>query len=101
MINNAVVQLRELFRSMTPGARVTAGLLLLAVIASLGYLFAGGSTSSDEYLFGGVPLSAGEANKIQGALLSAGIEVDISGNRIRVPAGRKYEAMGAIVTADA
>ena len=101
MINNAVVQLRELFRSMTPGARVTAGLLLLAVIASLGFLFAGGSASSDEYLFGGVPLSAGEANKIQGALLSAGIEVDISGNRIRVPAGRKYEAMGAIVTADA
>lgn len=100
-ISKAITQLGDLFRSMTPGARLTAALLLLAVVVSLAYLFAGGRTPPDDYLFGGVPLSPGEVNRIEGTLLSAGIPVDISGNRVRVPAARRYEAMAAIVSADA
>ena len=38
-LNKAFAQLSDLFRSMTPGARLTAGLLLVVVIVSLGYLF--------------------------------------------------------------
>ena len=38
-LNKAIAQLSDLFRSMTPGARITAGLLLAVVVVSMGYLF--------------------------------------------------------------
>ena len=38
-LNKSFAQLSELFRSMTPGARITTGLLLAVVVVSMGYLF--------------------------------------------------------------
>jgi flagellar M-ring protein FliF len=38
-LNKAYAQIADLFRSMTPGARITAGLLLVVVVVSVGYLF--------------------------------------------------------------
>ena len=38
-LNKAFAQLSDLFRSMTPAARITAGLLLAVVVVSLVYLF--------------------------------------------------------------
>ena len=38
-LNKAYAQIADLFRTMTPGARITAGLLLVVVVVSLGYLF--------------------------------------------------------------
>ena len=38
-LNKAFAQVADLFRSMTPGARLTAGLLLVVVVVSVGYLF--------------------------------------------------------------
>lgn len=100
-INNTVAQLRDLFRSMTPAARVTAGLLLAAVFVSMGYLFVGGGYDAEHLLFGGEQLVPGEIRAIEAALSGASIPFDTSGSRVRVPAHRQYEAMGAIAAAGA
>ena len=59
-LNKAFAQLNELFRSMTVGARITAGLLLVVVVVSLVYLFRYESSSPDLYLMNGERLSAGD-----------------------------------------
>ena len=51
-LNKAFAQLNDLFRSMSPGGRVTAGLLLVVAVVSVGYLFQTQVTGGDEYLFG-------------------------------------------------
>jgi flagellar M-ring protein FliF len=99
-LNKSLAQLSELFRSMTPGARVTAGLLLAVVIVSLGYLFRQGTASPDAFLFGGQALSEGELNQIAGALGEAGLTATREGNRLRVPAGQEAAYMAAIADAD-
>ena len=38
-LNKAISQVTDLFKSMTPGARMTAGMLLVMIVISLGYLF--------------------------------------------------------------
>ncbi len=38
-LNKALAQFSDLFRSMTPGGRITAGLLLVVAVVSVGYLF--------------------------------------------------------------
>ena len=67
-LNKSLAQLSELFRSMTPGARVTAGLLLAVVVVSVGYLFQQSATGPDAYLFGGEPLSGGQLDRVEAAI---------------------------------
>jgi flagellar M-ring protein FliF len=101
-LNKAIAQISELFRSMTPGARLTAGLLLAVVVVSVGYLFKQGSTGPDAYLFGGEALSDGELTNIEAAISQAGLTgAERDGNRIRVPAGQKATYMAAVVDGDA
>jgi flagellar M-ring protein FliF len=38
-INKAMAQLGDLFRSMTPGARMTTVLLLIVIVVSVAFLF--------------------------------------------------------------
>ena len=99
-LNKSLAQLSELFRSMTPGARITAGLLLAVVIVSLGYLFRQGTAGPDAFLFGGQSLSDRELNEIAGALGEAGLTATREGNRLRVPAGQQAAYMAAIADAD-
>jgi flagellar M-ring protein FliF len=100
-LNKSLAQLSELFRSMTPGARITAGLLLAVVIVSLGYLFRQSTAGPDAFLFGGQALSDGELNRIEAALGRANITWVRENNRIRVPFGQQTTALGAIADADA
>src|SRR5262245_25429182 len=100
-VNNAIAQVSDLFRSMTPGARVTAGLLLAVVVVSFGYLFRQGAAGPDAYLFGAEPLSDSDLVKIELALGKAGHASVREGNRIRVAAGRKEAALAAIADAGA
>src|SRR3954463_16583480 len=72
-LNKALAQLSELFRSMTPGARITAGLLLAVVVISLGYLFQHGASGPDTYLFGGEPISSGKLDRVEAAIAKAGL----------------------------
>lgn len=96
-LNKSIAQLNELFRSMTPGARVTAGLLLAIVVVSMGYLFKQGSAGPDAYLFGGEPLSDGQLTRAEAAIAQAGLSgYQREGNRIRVPAGQQAAYLAAV-----
>jgi flagellar M-ring protein FliF len=97
-LNQALAQLSDLFRSMTPGARITAGLLLAVVVISVGYLFQYQSASPDEFLFGGQFLTDGQLNQIEGALAQANLnDFERDGNRLRVPRGLRASYLAAIV----
>jgi flagellar M-ring protein FliF len=100
-LNKAITQVSELFRSMTPAARVTAGLLLGVIVVSLGYLLRQGTAGPDAFLFGGEALSDGELNRIEVALGEAGLTGVREGNRLRVPAAQQAAALAAIADADA
>ncbi len=102
-LNRAFAQISELFRSMTPGARITAGLLLTVVIVSLAYLFNHQSTSADYFLLGGDPIPSVQLPAIEAAFSKAklsGYEIDAS-HRIRVPSGQKATYMAALADANA
>src|SRR5690606_27638453 len=90
-------QLVELFRSMTPAARVVAGLLLTAIVVSLVYLFQFNLSSGEEYLLGGEAFSNTEIRNMSQAFAKAGLgDFDTSANRVRVPRGRKVEYLAAL-----
>jgi len=97
-LNKAFAQLNELFRSMTVGARITAGLLLVVVVVSLVYLFRYESSSPDLYLMNGERLSGSDLTAAEAAFAAAnlGSSYEIDGNRIRVPRGQKDRFMAAL-----
>jgi flagellar M-ring protein FliF len=102
-LNKAISQITDLFRSMTPGARITAGLLLAVLVVSLGYLFNHQSSSPDAFLMDGESLPPSELNAIAGAFSKAKLgdyDIDAS-HRIRVPAGEKAKYMAALVDGNA
>src|SRR5262245_55367814 len=101
-LNKAIAQVGELFRSMTPGARITSSLLLAVVVISLGYLFKQGTAGPDAFLFGGTALSDGELNRIEVAIAKARLAGwSREGNRIRVPTGQQAAYTAAVADADA
>jgi flagellar M-ring protein FliF len=96
-LNKSLAQLSDLFRSMTPGARMTAGLLLAVVVVSMGYLFRQSASGPDAFLFGGEPLSDGQLTRAEAAIAQAGLSgYEREGNRIRVPAGQKAAYLAAV-----
>ncbi|MBN2022567.1 MAG: hypothetical protein JW809_07205 [Pirellulales bacterium] len=99
-LNKAFAQLTDLFRSMTPGARITAGLLLAVVLVSVGYLFTYQISDPGEYLFGGEPFGYQYLSRIEMTLGAAGVEYKVDNGRIRVPRAQQSKAMGALVDAD-
>ena len=101
-LNKSIAQVSELFRSMTPGARLTAGLLLAVVVVSMGYLFRQSATGPDAFLFGGEPLSDGQLTRVEAAIAQAGLSgFQREGNRIRVPAGQQAAYLAAVADAGA
>ncbi len=102
MFNKAVAQLSDLFRSMTPAARVTTGLLLTVVVVSLGYLFRYESSAADAYLMNGEPIPASLIPKMEAAFAKAHLDAyEVQGSRIRVPRGQQGTYMGALAEAKA
>src|SRR3954452_11271685 len=101
-LNKAIAQLSDLFRSMPPGARITAGLLLAVVVISVGYLFQHSANGPDTYLFGGEPISSGQLDRVEAAIAKAGLsDFQREGFRIRVPSGHQSKYLAAVVDADA
>lgn len=101
-LNRAFAQASDLFRSMTPGARITAGLLLAVVVVSLSYLFNHQVAGGDTLLLGGQHFSAGDLKAMQAAFGTAGLnDYDLDGAQIRVPRGRQDVYMAALVDAGA
>jgi len=89
-INKAYAQFSELFKTMTVGARITAGLLLAVVIVSLVFLFRMQTTAGEEYLFGNREFGQNELAAMDRAFAESGLgEGQIVGNRMRVPYSQK------------
>lgn len=101
-LNRAFLQVKDLFLSMTPGARVTTALLLGVIVVSLGYLFAHQVSGSDVYLMGGESFSAGDLKAMEAAFGKAGLSsYRIEGSRVSIPRGQQAVYMAALVDANA
>ncbi|MAT72605.1 MAG: hypothetical protein CMJ58_24165 [Planctomycetaceae bacterium] len=100
--NQAVAQVRELFLSMNPAARITSALLLGVIVVSLGYLVQMHGGGADEYLFNGEFLQPREAGRVEAAIAQAGLSgYDRVGNRFKVPRGQKAAYLAAVADAGA
>lgn len=96
-VSKTIAQLTDLFRSMTPAARVTATLLLAAIVVSLVYLFQFRVEAANDYLLGGRPFTASEITAVQRALSEAGLKNwELEGNRIKIPGGEKHVFIAAL-----
>jgi flagellar M-ring protein FliF len=96
-VNKAYAQAADLFRSMSPGARIASGLLLAVIIVSLVYLFQFQVTTGDEFLLGGRPFSASEISQIEAAFAAESLGGStFVGNRIRIPRGQKSAYLAAM-----
>jgi flagellar M-ring protein FliF len=101
-LNKTFAQIKSLFESMTPGARITAGLLLAVVVVSVTFLFRQGVGGSNEYLLGGRPLSSSEIGAIEAAFAKANLsDYRVDGNRIMIPRGEKAAYIGAMADGQA
>ena len=101
-LNRAYSQLYDLYRSMTPGSRLTAGLLAAVVLLSLGYLFTHQASAPDVDLMHGVPVAAGQLPAMEAAFAKANLKgYEIRGTSIRVPRGQEAAYMAALADAKA
>lgn len=94
--NRAYGQAVELFRSMSPGARITTGLLFLLVLTSLVFLFRQRTDGTNEFLFGGEILTQSDIAALEMAFAKAGLNGWTNeGNRIRVARSQKHTYLAA------
>jgi flagellar M-ring protein FliF len=101
-LNKAMAQVAELFRSMTGGARLTAGLLLALVVVSLVWLFRSSTGGPDGYLMNGEPFPASQLPAMIAAFGDANLNgYQVDGNRIRVPRGQEAKYMAALAAKNA
>lgn len=97
----AIAQVRELFRSLTPAARLTTSLLMIVVVISLAYLVTYRAGGSDVYLMGGESFNSAELASMQAALGDAGLAFEVEGSQIKIPQGRDHQYMAALGKAGA
>jgi flagellar M-ring protein FliF len=85
-LEKITVQIRELFASMTPSARIMAGLMAGVIVVSLGWIVSFQQTSQMEFLFGGEVFRDDELKVAEKALGAAGLRNYVrEGSRIKVP----------------
>jgi flagellar M-ring protein FliF len=101
LFNKAFSQLSDLLRSMTPGGRLTAGLLLVVVVVSLGYLFQHQMSGPDGFLMNDEPIPASCLPAMEAALGKANLTYTAEGGRIRIPRGQQAAYMAALADAKA
>lgn len=101
LLHKTYAQLADVVRSMTPGARLAAGTLLIVVLASLGYLLNQQVSPQQSYLLGGEMFSTSQLREIQMALGKAGLEATVEGARIKVPRGQESKYMAALAESGA
>jgi flagellar M-ring protein FliF len=96
-LNKLFAQLNDLFKSMSPGARMTAGLLLVAVVVSLGYLFNSQAGGADTFLLNGQSFTSEEMTAMEAAFGKAGLsDYTVDGSRIRVVKSRQAAFLAAM-----
>ncbi len=101
-LNKSLQQITDVFKSMTPGARITSGLLVAVIVVSLVYLVQVQTTATDNYLFGGREFSQSELTNMAAAFGQAKLgDFDVVGYRVRVPADKRAAYLGALADANA
>ncbi len=101
-LNQITKQISELIASMTPSARIMAGLLFATIVISLGWIVSVQQTTSYEYLLGGGPMNEEQLLRIEQAFGDAGLaDYEREGLRIKIPRTNKDVYLKAISAADA
>lgn len=101
-LNKSMAQVKDLFQSMTPGARITAGLLLAVVVISLGYLYTHQVSGTSVYLMGAESFAARDIPAMEAAFAKAGLDsYELEGTKIRIPRGQQAAYMAALADAEA
>lgn len=96
-LNRAVSELGDIFKSMTPGARITAGLLLVVIVISLVYLLVFPGSQADRYLFGSREFSDADLAAMQRAFSAENLDhYELDGKRVKVPGGKRTQYMQAL-----
>ena len=100
--NKACAQLAELFRTMTPAARITSTLLLALVVISLAYLFRFRVSSADAYLLAGHHFTSSQLARVESAFSQAGLNnYQLEGNRVRIPDNQRAQYVAALAEKNA
>ncbi len=100
--NKACAQLAELFRTMTPAARITSTLLLALVVISLAYLFRFRVSSADAYLLAGHHFTSSQLARVESAFSQAGLDnYQLEGNRVRIPDNQRAQYVAALAEKNA
>ena len=101
-LNKAMARLSDLFRTMTPGARITTGLLLVVAVVGAGYLFQHPVSGGDDYLFGGESMQTPTLQKMEEAFGHAGLNgFTMEGGRVKVPHAQRAAYLAALADAKA
>jgi flagellar biosynthesis/type III secretory pathway M-ring protein FliF/YscJ len=101
-VNQGAARLVELYKTMSPTARLCAALSLVAVLASAGWMYAQHAPPAESYLMGGQSFSASQLRHMESALGKAGLaDYRIEQGRIRVPLGQQAKYMAALAEASA
>jgi len=96
-LNSSLSQLKDLFLSMTPAARITSGVLVAVVVVSLGYLATHEISGPEVYLLSGETFSNSELNSMEEAFGQEGLgSYEIVGGKIRVPRSQRTDYMAAL-----
>ncbi|MFO1065098.1 MAG: hypothetical protein U0892_14630 [Pirellulales bacterium] len=83
-------QVRELFSSMTPSARIISALMAGVIIVSMGWILSNQQSSKLEYLFGGQQFTEDQLNTAEKALGEAGLrQYEREGARIKIPTAER------------
>jgi flagellar M-ring protein FliF len=102
-LNEIGKQIRDLFASMTPSARIMAGLMVAVVVISLGWILSGGASGpKTEYMFGGRNATDAELSSMEVAFGNAGLgDYERVGQRIKIPSAKKSDYLKAISSSKA
>ena len=101
-LSNISKQIADLLGSMTPQARVMAGLMFGVIVLSLGWIMSTTQTSSTSYILGYKPLSAEEIRQAEKAFGSASLtDWEVVGSRIKVPTANKAAYLKALADSSA
>lgn len=102
VLTNFGKQLSELFSSLTPSARIMAGLMFGIIVISLGWIVNTEMSSDYESLLGGITLSNTDMDRIETAFGDAQLrDYHREGKQIRIPRGQKDQYLKALSGADA
>lgn len=89
-LNDFSKQMRDMFMSLTPAARLVAGILVVAIAVSTAFLFQGTSSAPSDYLFNGQSFKESEIQAMEVAFSKASLRnYEVVGSRIKVPSSEK------------